>query len=101
MRDPATYPVLHSLLQQQNNKYRKIAQRKNKQKKYSEAELIKLFGLMRTKEYTPLMREWLSLSLPGLTGLEKELFEEIHESVVERIDGWREEELKMNFMNRL
>ena len=98
MRDPATYPVLHSLLQQQNNKYRKIAQRKNKQKKYSEAELIKLFGLMRTKEYTPLMREWLSLSLPGLTGLEKELFEEIHESVVERIDGWREEELKMNFI---
>ena len=75
-----------------------MAQRKNKQKKYSEAELIRNFNLMRTKEYTPLMQEWLTINPPQLTGSEEELFEEIHGLVAERIDGWREEELKMNFI---
>ena len=98
MEDAAVYPVLHTLLMEQSKKYKRMAQKKNKEKKYSEAELIKVFSLMRTKDYTPLMQEWLNVGVPQLTNAEKELFTEIYELVVCRIDGWQEEELKMNFI---
>ena len=70
----------------------------NKVKSYSEAELIDMFQLKHIKSETvPLMAEWLDCSVT-LTAAEQELFEDILTEAFEKIDGWKEEALKMNFI---
>jgi hypothetical protein len=69
-----------------------------KAKQYSEAELIKMFGLNRINEvYTPLMQEWLDCTTT-LMDDEQMLFDRIQKRAKKKIDGWQEEELKMKFI---
>ncbi len=69
-------------------------------KQYSEAELIKLFGLERLKgnDQHPLMAEWTGVTTALNIG-EQYLFDEISKNLLEQIDGWNEEMLKMNFIS--
>jgi hypothetical protein len=80
------------------NKNNKIMARKIKS--YSEAELIKMFGLERRKgnDQHPLMLEWTDVSTTLNAG-EQYLFDEITRNLLEQIDGWNEEMLKMNFIS--
>jgi hypothetical protein len=68
-------------------------------KSYSEAELIKMFGLTRLagNDDHPLMLEWTNTSTE-LEGWEKGLFDNITEGLTKRITGWNEEMLKMNLL---
>jgi hypothetical protein len=69
-----------------------------KTKKYSEAELITQFGLKRViGNHSPLMQEWLNTSI-SLNAGEQYLFEIIWTDAVNQIDGWQEEDLKMQFI---
>jgi hypothetical protein len=68
-------------------------------KSYSEAELIKMFGLERrvgNNEHL-LMEEWTNASTELNAG-EQYLFDEITKDLISQIDGWNEEMLKMNFI---
>ena len=72
--------------------------KKNKEKSYSEAELVKLFGLTRINDsYTPLMAEWLDCTTE-LSSDEQALFNIIHQDVLKNIAGWQEEDFKMSFI---
>lgn len=72
--------------------------KKNKEKSYSEAELVKLFGLTRINDsYTPLMAEWLDCTTE-LSSDEQALFDRIYLRAKRKIDGWNEEELKLKFI---
>jgi hypothetical protein len=68
-------------------------------KSYSEAELIKMFGLERRvgNNEHPLMEEWTTTSTELNSG-EQYLFDEITRNLISQIDGWNEEMLKMNFI---
>ncbi|SFE82185.1 hypothetical protein [Thermoflexibacter ruber] len=68
-----------------------------KEVRYSEAELIALFGLDKTKIATPLMQEWL-MSQTTLLDYEQKLFDSILHHALENIEAWSEEDLKMNFI---
>ena len=69
-----------------------------KAKKYSEAELITQFGLQRVLgNDSPLMKEWLNTSVALNIG-EEYLFNLIWTDAVNQIDGWQEEDLKMQFI---
>ena len=69
-----------------------------KLKQYTEAELIKMFGLERINEYyTPLMQEWLDCTTT-LSSDQQILFDRIQKRAKKNIDGWQEEELKMKFI---
>ena len=69
-----------------------------KAQQYSEADLIRLFGLNRVADsYTPLMQEWLS----GETELNEEEKKRVGKLLTKaksRIEGWKEETLKMKFI---
>jgi hypothetical protein len=68
-------------------------------KSYNEAELIELFQLKRLiKTQTPRMIQWMSVEVPPLTIVEEAIFQEIYDEVVESIQGWSEEDLKMKFI---
>jgi len=67
-------------------------------KQYSEAELIKLFNLEKSKISSPLMEEWLN-TRTTLTEIEKYIFDEILQTAIENIEAWNEEDLKMNFIS--
>lgn len=68
-------------------------------KSYREAELIGLFQLKRViKTQTLQMQAWLSVEMPTLTVVEEGIFQEIYDEVVESIQGWSEEDLKMKFI---
>lgn len=70
-----------------------------KLKSYTEAELIKMFGLSRFGGNTahPLMQELTDTSTTLNAG-EQYLFDDITESLVEQVVGWNEEMLKMNLI---
>jgi hypothetical protein len=72
--------------------------KQKKTQKYGEADLIRLFGLERTKTHIPLMEEWVNNSIE-LSPLEKELFEEILQEAYQKIEAWNEEALKMKFIS--
>lgn len=70
-----------------------------KEKKYSEAELIKLFGLKRSvgNSKNLLMHEW-TQTATTLNAGEQYIFDEIFIGIEDKIAGWNEESLKMNFI---
>lgn len=65
--------------------------------RWSEAELIDTFGLEKTKSTAPLLVEWLDASVV-LNEMECMTFSRILAEAVENIEGWNEEDLKMNFI---
>jgi hypothetical protein len=69
-------------------------------KTYSEAELIKLFGLTRLvgNHSFPLMEQWTNTNTT-LNEHEQYLFDIIIQDAFENIAGWNEESLKMNFIS--
>lgn len=74
--------------------------KQNKEKQYTEAELIATFGLNRVVESdkNPLLKEWLQAETT-LSISESELFEEIYADAFQNIAGWQEEDLKMKFIS--
>ncbi|TAF67377.1 MAG: hypothetical protein EAZ55_03410 [Cytophagales bacterium] len=89
--------VKYSTNQKQNPK----AMAKKKAKIYDEAELIEIFGLERLggNDAHPLMKEWTQISAATLIPSEEYLFDYITEDLVNKIVGWNEEMLKMNFIS--
>jgi len=73
-----------------------MAKRK-KEQTYSEAQLISLFGLDKTKVATPLMQRWLDSSV-ALDIYEQTLFRKVLQNAIDNIEAWAEEDLKMNFI---
>ncbi len=71
--------------------------RQNKTRIWSEAELIDVFDLRKTKIPTPLMTEWLDATTQ-LSEVELLIMHKIHHNAVENIEAWAEEDLKMNFI---
>lgn len=71
-----------------------------KAKNYSEAELIKTFGLIRLmgNNAHPLMAEW-TKTQTVLNEHEQYLFDIILKDAFDNIAGWNEETLKMNFIS--
>ncbi len=71
-----------------------------KVKSYSEAELIKMYGLKRLvgNEATPLMSAWTNTTTTLNVG-EQYLFDLITENLNSQIVGWNEEMLKMNLIS--
>lgn len=70
-----------------------------KVKNYNEAEIIEMFGLERLSgnNTTQIMKEWME-SETTLEDWESRLFLEITENLSDKIVGWNEEMLKMNFI---
>lgn len=69
-------------------------------KSYNEAEIIRMFSLKRLagNDATPLMSEWANVTTTLNAG-EQYLFDIITEKLLNRIVGWNEEMLKMNFIS--
>ncbi len=66
-------------------------------KQFSEAELIDIFELKRTKFDAPLLKEWLDAETE-LNANEQATFDQILHNAAQFIDAWAEEDLKMNFI---
>lgn len=65
-----------------------------------EAEIILLFNLKKiVGEKTPLMEEWLDVELPVFNAGEQYVFDKKYKQVVQEIDGWSEEDLKIKFIS--
>lgn len=60
--------------------------------------LATTLGLERLYEDTPLMKEWLSAK-GELVGFDLALLTESQAKLIENVDGWNEEELKMQFIS--
>lgn len=71
--------------------------KKRKIQKYSEAQLIAIFGLEKIRQATPLMLRWLETTTT-FSPYEQDTFSRILAQAVENIDAWAEEDLKMNFI---
>ena len=70
-----------------------------KKKEWKEAELMVAFNLERIVEYqTPLMKEWLDVSMPELDVFEQHTFDLVYVKGVQKMAGWGEEDLKMKFI---
>jgi len=70
-----------------------------KKKQWKEAELMLTFNLERIVEYkTPLMKEWLDVSMPELDIFEQHTFDSVYAKGVQQMAGWGEEDLKMKFI---
>lgn len=74
--------------------------KQNKEKQYTEAELIATFGLSRVleRDRSQFLTEWLQAETT-LSSSEAELFEEIYADAFQNIAGWQEEDLKMKFIS--
>jgi len=73
---------------------------KKKTKIYDEAELIKMFGLTRLGgNNAHILMQELTDTHTKLADWEKVLFEKITDDLVNKIIGWNEEMLKMNFIS--
>lgn len=68
--------------------------------RYDEAQLMKMFGLKRLAGNTAhsLMQEWTDTQATLNAG-EQYLFDLISENLINKIAGWNEEMLKMNFIS--
>jgi hypothetical protein len=73
---------------------------KNKEKEYTEAELIGLFGLVRLvgNDTHPLLQTWMNATTT-LNAAEQHFFDDIYQDAVQNIAGWKEEDLKMQFIS--
>lgn len=72
--------------------------RRNKLKKYSEAEIVDLFQLSKIKPINPLMQYWLNTETV-LSEWSSILFNKILNNAQGNIESWNEEELKMKFIS--
>jgi hypothetical protein len=71
-------------------------------KNYSEAEMVRTFGLTRTVNHlTPRLADWLNVETPVFTPFETHVFEEKLSEAVTGIIGWNEEKLKMHFISHI
>jgi hypothetical protein len=70
---------------------------KTTKKKWSEAELIDVFGLNKIKFTQPLLTEWLDASTT-LNSIEQIMFDKIINAALHSIEDWNEEDLKMKFI---
>jgi hypothetical protein len=69
-------------------------------KQWREGDLIELFNLNPIVTYsTPLMQEWLDVSLPELNIHEQYNFDKYFTRAQKQISGWNEEDLKMKFIS--
>jgi hypothetical protein len=72
-----------------------------KKKEWREGEMIVTFGLTKIdRHYTPLMQEWLDVSLPKFDEREIAYFEHIAQKT-NKIATWSEEDLKMKFISHI
>ncbi len=71
-----------------------------KLKKWVETDLIEQFSLKRIYDYHKfdLLISWLSIEMPVFQSFESDFLDELHINLVQRVDAWNEEELKMNFI---
>jgi len=71
-------------------------------KKWREGELIEVFQLKRIKDHqTPLLKEWLDVPNPIFDKVEQEIFDKNFIKVLNSIEGWSEEDLKMKFISHI
>jgi hypothetical protein len=71
-----------------------------KKKQWKETELMLAFSLEKIAEYkTPLMEEWLNVSLPEFDIFEQHTFDDIYSLGVRNMLTWGEEDLKMKFLS--
>ncbi len=69
-----------------------------KVRKYSEAEIITVFGLEKVKKHNPAIDMWLSSEIT-FNEVEQSVFDDIFQLAADNIEGWSEEDLKMNFIS--
>jgi hypothetical protein len=71
-----------------------------KKKQWKETELRLAFNLERIVEkQTPLMEEWLNVSLPKFDIFEQHTFDDIYSLGAKNMLNWSEEDLKMKFLS--
>lgn len=71
-----------------------------KKKEWKEAELMLAFNLERIAgTQTPLMEEWLDVSVPQFRAFEQETFDTVYRKGVQNMVNWGEEDLKMKFLS--
>jgi hypothetical protein len=71
-----------------------------KKKEWKEAELLLTFNLERIADrQTPLMKEWLDVSMPEFDVFDQHTFDTIYAKGVQQMAGWGEEDLKMKFIS--
>jgi hypothetical protein len=63
-----------------------------------EPTLVKTLGLDRLYQNTPLLDDWVSAT-GELNEFDTALLKESQAKLIENVDGWNEEELKMNFIS--
>jgi hypothetical protein len=69
---------------------------------YSEGELLDVFQLTRIiGTQTPRMKQWLTTESPTLNIGEQYNFDRALPLAIRDIDGWNEEDLKMNFISQI
>jgi hypothetical protein len=69
---------------------------------YTEADLVEIFQLVRIKNsQTPEMTRWLSAPEATLNAGEQYIFDRILPLAIRDIDGWNEEDLKMQFISQI
>ncbi len=69
---------------------------------YTEADLIRIFGLTPiTNQQTTEMQRWLAVQPPVLDLVEQGIFDRVLPLAVKYIRGWGEEELKMHFISMI
>lgn len=66
----------------------------------SEALLAETFGLNRTYDYTPLLTEWLGAD-GKLNEMDMYLLQRVMPDLIENVDYWNEEELKVQFIGMI
>jgi len=72
--------------------------KQNKEKEYSETDLLIAFGLTRQKApYTALMTEWTDAKI-ALNTHEQAKLENLWQRAFEELESWQEEELKIKFI---
>lgn len=78
-----------------------MAKRQKKEIKYSEGDLITLFGLTRLSgnDKYPLIAELTTIEKPILNQFEQYNFDKALNNANQVIEGWNEEELKMKFIS--
>ena len=73
-----------------------------KKKQWKESELRVAFNLERIVGIqTPLMKEWLDISMPDFDVFEQHTFDDVYSLGVKNMLNWGEEDLKMKFLSKI
>ena len=78
-----------------------MAKRQRKEIKYSEGDMITLFGLTRLigNNKHPLMTEWTNIETLKLNPFEQYIFDDTLNNAKKEVAGWNEAELMMKFIS--